>query len=189
MKTILLLFIISAFPLSSYAAAYKKATEGKEVVLDKLYPRKGTIEINPSFGAILNQSYISSFLAGGGVTYFWKETSGISVDVQMSINSDKAERTCIESFFLDPLNAVSDVCGPADILDETPKDSAEGLFPRYGPAYVPIREMNYIVTGNYVWSPIYGKQLLFLAQQVTSIYSLSLVVGLLCQPSIQNKMS
>ena len=143
MKTILLLFIISAFPFSLNAAAYKKATEGKEVVLDKLYPRKGTVEINPSFGAILNQSYISSFLAGGGITYFWKESAGISVDIQMSINSDKAERTCIESFFLDPLNAVSDVCGPPDILDDTQKDAAEGLFPRYGPAYVPIRDKLY----------------------------------------------
>ena len=36
-------------------------------------------------------------------------------------------------------------------------------FQDMGPAYVPIREINYIITGNYVWNPVYGKQLLFLS--------------------------
>ena len=95
MKHILLSLIISILPISAYAASYKKATEGKEVVLDKLYPKKGKIEINPSFGAILNQSYIQSFLVGGSLAYFWSETAGLNVDFQMALNSDKGERELV----------------------------------------------------------------------------------------------
>ena len=45
MKHILLSLIISILPISAFAASYKKATEGKEVVLDKLYPKKGKIRL------------------------------------------------------------------------------------------------------------------------------------------------
>ena len=77
----------------------------------------------------------------------------------MALNSDKGERTCIENFYLDPKNAVPEPCGPPEIIESPDAEN----FPRYGPAYVPIREINYIITGNYVWNPVYGKQLLFLS--------------------------
>ena len=140
MKHILLSLIISLLFTQSLSAAYKKATEGKEVVLDKLYPKKGKIEINPSFGAILNQSYMQSFLVGGSIAYFWSETAGFNVDFQLSLNSDKSERTCIENFFWDPFKTAPTVCGAPE--DMGPVDEED--FPRYGPAYVPIREINYI---------------------------------------------
>ena len=40
---------------------------------------------------------------------------------------------------------------------------------------MPIREIGYIFTGNYVWSPVYGKQLLFLS--ATSYFDLFLEFG------------
>ena len=171
MKYILISFIFSFITTQTLAASYKKATEGKDVVLDKLYPKKGKIEINPSFGAILNQSYMQSFLAGGNIVYFWKEGSGFSVDFQLALNSDKAERTCIESFYLDPKNAIPEVCGPPELIEDTDGEK----FPRYGPAYVPIREMKYLISGNYVWNPVYGKQLLFLS--ATSYFDLFFELG------------
>lgn len=155
----------------SFSASYKKATEGKEVVLDKLYPKKGKIEINPSFGAILNQSYMQSFLVGGSIAYFWSETAGLNVDFQMSLNSDKAERTCIENFFWDPFKTAPTVCGTPEDMGQIDEEN----FPRYGPAYVPIREINYIFTGNYIWNPVYGKQLLFLSS--TSHFDIFFEVG------------
>ena len=98
MKYILISFIFSFITTQTLAASYKKATEGKDVVLDKLYPKKGKIEINPSFGAILNQSYMQSFLAGGNIVYFWKEGSGFSVDFQLALILTKLRGLVLKVF-------------------------------------------------------------------------------------------
>lgn len=151
-------------------ATYRKATEGREVIKRKLYPRTNKAEVNGNFGAILNQSYVNTFLVGGSINYFFTESYGISVKFDLGLNTDKSERTCIESFFYDPDDEVSSACGEPSLLANT-----EDGFPRYGPAYVPIREISTITALNFLWSPIYGKQLLLLS--ATSYFDLFIEAG------------
>ncbi len=167
-----LAFAIAIIP-TVQAADYRKATEGREVVMDKLYPKSERFEIAPQFGFVMNQSYVTTLLYGGNVTYFTSENLGFSLDLSMTINKDKPERDCIEQFFYDPSNEVGVACGDKSLLNGT--DVNKDQFPRYGPAYVPIRELTNIIIGNIVWSPIYGKQLLFLS--ATSYFDLFFELG------------
>lgn len=165
------------FSLSSLAwgADYKKATEGREVVMDKLYPKGERFELGlPQIGFVMNQSYVTTFLIGGSATYYTSENLGFSFDFSVAQNSDKPERTCIENFFYDPSNEVGSACGEADLLQGADKNNDE--FPRYGPAYVPVRELQNIMIANIVWAPIYGKQLLFLS--ATSYFDVFFELGL-----------
>lgn len=126
----------------------------------------------------MNQSYVSTLLISGGATYFFTETFGVGLDAAFGFNSDKEERTCIESFYLDPNNdllAGAPPCGPRGFIDEVTNPTDEG-FPRYGPAYVPIREINQVFSINAIWSPIYGKQLLLM--RATSYFDLFIEGGL-----------
>lgn len=147
------------FLFGSYASAaaggYKKATEGDDVVKNKLYPKKGKLELNgPNVGTILNQSYINTFILNAGVNYFWSEVWGLGLDFSYAINQDRDERKCIENFYNDPAYEVSKECGGSDNL--TGKAN-------YGPAYVNIREYNYLFSGSMIWNPIYGKEIFFLS--------------------------
>lgn len=157
------------------AADYKKATEGKEVVMGKLYPKSERFELSlPDVGVIMNQSYVNTLLLGGSATYFLSENLGFSLSGAVGSNSDKAERTCIESFYYDPTNAVGVACGDPSLL---PKDDPENDgFPRYGPAYVPIRELQQVLVANVVWAPVYGKQLFL--KSATSYFDLFVELGL-----------
>lgn len=173
--TWLLMTVITLAQAPLQAADYKKATEGKEVVMGKLYPKKQRFELSlPEVGMIMNQSYVNTLLFGGSATYYLSENIGISLSASMANNSDKAERTCIESFFYDPSNEVGVSCGDASLLEGADKNN-DG-FPRYGPAYVPVREMKQILIANVVWAPVYGKQLF--AKSTTSYFDLFVELGL-----------
>jgi outer membrane beta-barrel protein len=157
------------------AADYRKATEGRDVVMGKLYPKAERFEVSaPQIGFIMNQSYINTFLIGGSATYFLNENLGFSLDVSSGVNNDKPERFCIENFFYDPKNEVGVACGDVSLLKGTDVDNDQ--FPRYGPAYVPIREIQQVLLGNVVWTPVYGKQLIYLSS--TSYFDLFTELGL-----------
>ena len=157
------------------AEEYQKSTEGSEVVKNKIYPHKQTIELNlPNVGAILNQSYVNTLLVNGGFAYNLSEEWGIGFDVAVGLNSDKDERYCIEHFYNDPDDRVAEPCkvdGQPDTLSDDPKKHAN-----YGPAYVPIREIQYIGTVNALWNPVYGKQLVLMS--ATSYFDVFVEAGL-----------
>jgi outer membrane beta-barrel protein len=134
---------------------YKKATEGDDVVKNKLYPKKGKVELNlPNVGMILNQSYLDTYIVNGGINYFWSEVWGAGIDFSYAINKDRGERECVESFYNDPDYQVDQECGGEENLTGRAN---------YGPAYVNIREYNSIISANAIWNPIYGKEIFFLS--------------------------
>lgn len=144
---------------SVFAAAggYKKATEGEDVVKNKLYPKRNRLELNlPNVGMILNQSYLTTLIVNGGANYFWDEVWGVGIDFSIGLNSDREERTCVESFYNDPDGDVGSECGGPEGLEGSSRGN-------YGPAYVNIREYNSIISGNVIWNPIYGKEIFFLS--------------------------
>ncbi|MBC7658640.1 MAG: outer membrane beta-barrel domain-containing protein [Chitinophagaceae bacterium] len=172
--------VVSVFGLAQsplLAADYKKSTEGKEVVMGKLYPKSERWELAlPELGIIMNQSYVNTTLLGGGLTYWMNENLGFSFSGSIAQNSDKAERTCIESFYFDPSNEVGVACGGPGLLTnaDTTQPQPDG-FPKYGPAYVPIREIQQIMMFNVVYAPVYGKQLFM--KSSTSYFDLFLELG------------
>ena len=133
------------------SADYQRAGDGTEVVLLKMYPKKGRFEVEGTAGMILNQSYINTILFGGGANYFWSESWGFGVELLAASNSDKPERTSLENFYNDPEDVVGPEFGSADNL------SGRANF---GPAYVPIRQTDMIIGGHGIWNPVYGKQIL-----------------------------
>lgn len=153
---------------------YKKATDGKDVVMNKLYPKAERFELGlPAIGFVMNQSYVNTFLLGVDATYFLNETLGFSFVFNKGVNQDKPERSCIENFYYDPSNEVGVACGDASNLKGADKNNDQ--FPRFGPAYVPIREIQQMMFANVVWTPVYGKQLLSLG--ATSYFDLFLELG------------
>jgi outer membrane beta-barrel protein len=151
---------------ASPALAYDKATDTNEVVLNKLFPKKGRVELDARLGVVLNSTFQQTFLGNAGITYFWSETWGFQLEGSAGLVSDKPERKCIETFYNDPNFGVSDECGDAapvetdangDPVPEADQDA------NYGPAYMPIRTLKYMVIGNFVWNPIYGKQIILLS--------------------------
>ncbi|MFW7382049.1 MAG: outer membrane beta-barrel domain-containing protein [Oligoflexus sp.] len=170
------LFFLS-FPtnLSAQSSAYQRASDDGEVVRRKIYPKEKKFELSvPNLGFVMNQSYVNTILISGGGNYYLSETLGIGVDVSIASNSDKDERFCIEHFYYDPSDEVGLACGDASNLVNRDLDG-DG-FPRFGPAYVPIREVNSIYTINMIWTPVYGKQLLMLS--ATSYFDLYFEGGL-----------
>lgn len=138
--------------------------------MNKLYPKKETFELNlVNVGFILNQAYVETLLFGIGASYNFSEEWGFGADIMFGNNTDKPERECIENFYNDPFEEVAAPCGSADNLEGT-------QIANYGPAYVPIREINSLIIGNLLWNPIYGKQLVFLSS--TSYFDLLIEVGL-----------
>lgn len=162
--------ILLLSPSVAIAQSYDKPKSGVEY---RSFNKKKKFEIgllNPGF--ILNQSYINTFLIGVDATYFFSETRGIGFDLQIGSNSDKPERSCIENFFIDPDNALGVACGQEG-------DNAvinERANVRYGPAYVPIREIQMLAILNNIWTPVYGKQLVFLT--LTSHFDIYFETGL-----------
>lgn len=156
------------------SADYRKATEGRDVVMSKLYPKSERFELGlPAVGFVMNQSYVSTILLGADASYFLNETLGFSFVMNTAMNQDKAERTCIENFYYDPSNEVGVACGK-DNLKAADKNNDQ--FPRFGPAYVPIREIQQILIANAIWTPVYGKQLFSLGG-TTSYFDLFLELG------------
>ena len=158
-NTLLTLASLVLAPIWSQSAfAYEKAVEGADVVKDKLFPKKSAVQLDGKFGMVLNGSYIQTFLLNGGLTYYWSENWGFNLEGIFALNSDKAERACIETFYNDPNFAINSQCGSSANLSQDSQGDAN-----FGPAYVPIREIQYMGVGNFVWNPIYGKQLVFLS--------------------------
>lgn len=158
------------------AQSYQRAADSNEVVKRKIYPKDGRVELSfPNIGFIMNQSYVNTFLISGGVNYFFNETMGIGLDVAFGANSDKDERYCIERFYYDPNNEVGLACGEPDNLLSVSEPIDPG-FPRYGPAYVPIRELDTVFSVNMIWAPVYGKQLLLM--RATSYFDLYFEAGM-----------
>ncbi len=151
-----------------WAQNYQKSTEGQEVVLNKIYPKRSKLELGGGVGFILNQSYVETTLLGAGLSYYFSEEWGIGIDFAMASNKDKPERGCIENFYNDPDDEVGVPCGGPDMLGGAKNAN-------YGPAYVPIREISNILTANVIWSPVYGKQLVLLS--TTSYFDLFIEGG------------
>ena len=141
---------------------YHKATEGQAVVLRKLFPQKNRIEVNSNFGAIMNQSFIDTLILHSGISYHYSEEWGLALEGIMAMNQDRAERTCIESFyndFRDPKTATPQLnpkCreGPLGGKANIPDTDVN-----IGPAYMPITEIGNLFSLSAVWSPVYGKQI------------------------------
>lgn len=146
----------------SLAQGYRRATEGSAAVRGKLYTKRKRIEINgPDVGFIMNQSFVTTMLVHGGLTYYTSEEFGWQLEGSFGINSDKAERECIENFFNNPSKIPLDVpCNDESVVAANSNDV------NWGPAYVPIREPDLLLAGNMVWAPVYGKQLLFLSSVI-----------------------
>jgi outer membrane beta-barrel protein len=154
--------------------SYRKASEGDDVVKNKLFPKKGKVEINGlNVGAILNQSYVNTILFHGGVSYFANEEWGFGIEGLFASNQDNSARYCIEHFYNDPKSEVGAQC------DKVPGHEGEsfpsGSKANYGPAYVPIREVKYAIAATAIWNPVYGKQLFFLSG--TGYFDLFVTMG------------
>ena len=80
---------------------YRTAIEGQAMVLRKLFPKSNRLEVSANFGGILNQSFVDTMILHGGVSYHFSEEWGLALEGAMAINQDRAERTCIESFYND----------------------------------------------------------------------------------------
>ncbi len=149
--------IASAFGTTN-GLSYERVTDSEDVVLKKLFPKKEKVELDGRLGMVLNSSYTNTFLATGSLTYFLSEEWGIAGEVSLGINSDKSERTAIESFYNDPNDTIGDEFGDLENLKASGDPDAN-----LGPAYVPIRELQTIFTLNANWNPIYGKQIILLS--------------------------
>jgi len=171
----MVLSISASASLLAESSDYQRATDDGEVVKRKIYPKDRKFELSfPNLGFVMNQSYVNTILVSGGGNYYFSETLGIGLDISLASNSDKEERYCIENFYYDPGNEVGSACGDASNLEG--RDLDNDTFPRFGPAYVPIREVNSIFTLNMVWTPVYGKQLLMMS--ATSYFDLYFEGGL-----------
>ena len=169
MGLILPLLLLGGAVGSETARAYVKAIEGKENVKRKIYPKRKKFELSvPNVGLIMNQSYIDTVLVNGGFKYFFNEKWGVGLDFAFASNADKSERGCIENFYNDPNEEVPIPCGSKDeLVAAAAAGNCGGVAgttcANFGPAYVPIREIDNIITLNAVWTPIYGKQLVLLS--------------------------
>jgi outer membrane beta-barrel protein len=175
-----ILFIVLSHSFTSFAL--KRASAGRETVKNKLYPKKNKIEVSFPFGIILNQALIDSQVVGGSVGYYFNEQWGFHIEYIKSLNEDRGQRYCLENFYNDSNSNLSASCANVSM-----KDPDEGLYDpngklftaaNFGPVYLGIREIDFILTGSVSWNPIYGKQLSFLSLTNRFDIFLNLGVGL-----------
>lgn len=169
--SLMLLFLGASY--SSFG--YQRAVETADNVKRKLYPREESFEVHANGGMLLNQSYINTTLLNFGFAYHYSKTWGFGLDFAMASNQDRTERFCIENFYNDPNNEIGEDC-PQEGAEPEINSAGANTKANYGPAYVPIREIQSIATLNMIWSPIYGKQLFFF--NMTSYFDLYLEMGL-----------
>lgn len=169
--------------------AYELATDSSETVINKNYPKKFRLELLPTGSLVLNQAYISTFLLGGQLSFYAAEAFGIHIEGAIGINSDLPSRGCLETFYNDVGDELGGVqCGAQylttkDIYEtESPLAKQEmGKFLQgkngvgFGPAYVPVREIDTIVALTFSWNFVYGKQLAFMT--FTNYFDLYLKFG------------
>ena len=150
---------------------YSKAVEGQAVVLNKLFPKAGRAEIVSNFGGIINQSYINTLLVHGSFNYYFSEVWGMAIEGVYAFNTDKNERDCLERFYNKADNKTE-----GDVCYQGEENIANGSTINMGPAYVPITELQYLVSLGTVWTPVYGKQI-FSALQVTGHMDIFFTIG------------
>ena len=159
---ILFPLVFTALSSIAYSAEPDSAVETVEIK-KKLFPKSKRFELGADFGKILNQSYVSSYLLHFNGTYYISETSGISAEFAMALNSDENSRTCVENFYNDPYDRVDSNCAQKD---GGAAEDFGGVDPKeatVGPAYPAIREIKNVITAAWVWVPVYGKQLFFMS--------------------------
>lgn len=177
-RCLFLCVCLLATPLTQ-AKIYYRSDESPELVQNKLYTKANRFELNlPDVGIILNQAFIDSTVLHGNALYHISETWGFGIDVLYASNQDKPERYCVEHFYNDPKNLIPVSCtnegeDPAKYLYDSKGKAVQGA--NFGPAYMPIREINSVLLGTAVWSPFYGKQLAFFSQ--TLYFDLYLTFG------------
>jgi outer membrane beta-barrel protein len=171
---------------NSAQADYRKAVEGNEVVKGKFYPKSGRFELGVGGGAILNQSFINTFLVSASATYHLSDWHALSIEGFYGMSQDRGERTAVESFYRDTKRAsaygednpnpskdnaktprnqqADDAAYPNANADAATKQDLEKHLPlERKPAYMPIRQINTMAMMNYQWTPVYGKALWFLS--------------------------
>ncbi len=165
-------------PVSLYADDYVRATEDPDNVKNKIYPRSRKIEFGADFGAFLNQGFVNTMLLHFVATYFFSENWGGSVEYSIGMVSDKDERACIETFYnANPDSKLVQSGAVCKATDPNPEDfETDGNNSNYGPAYMPIREVTGLAALNLVWTPVYGKQLIFMSN--TSFFDIFFTAGL-----------
>ena len=163
----------SIFALNPVALAdgYQRATDLEEIVLEKLYPKSGRLEVNADLGIVLNQAFVNTSLIRASATYYLSESWGLAFSALKAQNKDKEERRCVESFYNDPDKELTNVCASQDTTNEI--ETAEKA--NMGPAYMPIREIEDIFLVESVFSPNYGKQIFFLG--IVSHFDFQLKIG------------
>jgi aldehyde dehydrogenase (NAD+) len=199
-RSLILLVTLLAGLLSPQGRAdYRKSVEGNEVVKDKFYPKGGRFQLNGTGGFILNQSFITTALFGLSGTYHFDEWHALNLEVSLGRSFDKADRACVENYYLDSeyANLNGSVYDRCPVKEPATKDAAEpGLGnkdperlkqdPNYydnrGPfqknaAYMPIRDLNTLIAANYQWTPVYGKSLFFLSRVVYLDFYLNAGLG------------
>ena len=159
------LMLASCFTFGLHANAqetsYRKSTEGGDLVKKKIYPKRGKLELGANGGMLLNESYVRTYMVSGGVNYFFSEEWGFGLDIAKGLNQDKTERGCIENFYNNPLH--ENTGGVCNAGGGSPEDNIANTKANMGPAYVPIRELQYVIGANAIWNPIYGKALFFMS--------------------------
>ena len=159
-----LLLVVSSSTLGR-TRQYRKATEGRAVVMRKLYPKKKKVEFAFNFGALLNQSYINTFMFNSGLSYHFSEHWGMLIEGSFGLNMDKDDRFCLEHFLNRSENgealANREHCFyHPDALEEHKNEMRKHSdFINFGPAYVSIVQIEQTAMAGAIWTPIYGKQI------------------------------
>ncbi|MDE3269858.1 MAG: hypothetical protein OYH77_06205 [Pseudomonadota bacterium] len=157
------LWFASAFALAK-ARPHRKATETEAVVMKKLYPKKRKVEFAFNFGALVNQSYIETLEFNGGLSYYFNEHWGMLAEGSYGLSFDKSDRFCLEHFInktIDGKRQLAASCAytPGDLKIIKPKLANNREHLNFGPAYVPIVQIEKTAMAGVVWTPIYGKQI------------------------------
>ena len=146
---------------------------GADNVRGKLFPKAEKIELNLDVGGIITGSFINTYLLRAGINYYFDEQWGVGIEGFNAIPEQRGERECLETWYnnednpqLDNTKQTCDAAG-----NNLPNDGTSN----YGPAYMPICEFKYLLAANALWSPIYGKQLLWLS--ATSYFDFFVVMG------------
>jgi hypothetical protein len=154
---ITLIVLLASVVLAPLARASDgRAAGGSEVVLDRMYPKAGSVEVEATYGFLLNPTYVDTTLARAAVTYHWSESWGFGLSFAAAQTKDREERACVESFYNDPDHEAGAPCYS--------QDGGAGLegakSANIGPAYPRIRELRALfgVFGDYTIA--YGKQIL-----------------------------
>lgn len=124
-------------------------------IMQRLFPKTGTLEVSAGAGYLLNPSFVDTALVEMAARYAFTERWGVGLSLDLARTKDRYERRCVETFYNDPKHEVA-----AECMED---DDGEGLRgakeANVGPAYAPIRELRQIVTLHGDYSMAYGKMI------------------------------